>query len=93
MYKRLVRFAGCVALAVVAAGCLSARAESFSGVSVAGGVGVAAGHGRDHIAERVYLGAVGVSVALAGVAPEPSAVALLGLGILGVAAIVRRRTP
>jgi hypothetical protein len=79
MDQRIARFAGCVALAVLAAGLLLVRADGF---------GLAAGH-----AERVHFDGAGVPVVVAGVAPEPSGVALLGLAMLGVAAIVRRRVP
>jgi hypothetical protein len=88
MCQRSVCFACFVALAAIASGPLSARADTLNAITMGGGFGLADGS-RDSIAQQFGPSARETPVATA--VPEPSGIALLGMGMIGAAVIVRRR--
>ena len=91
MSQRSVHFACCVALAAMAWGSLSARADTLNVIATGAGFALAADGSRESIAEQVGSSGRGRPVAVASAVPDPSGIALLGVGMIGAALIVRRR--
>ena len=91
MSQRSVHFAFCVALAAIAWGPLQARADTLNVIAKGGGFALVADGSRESIAQRFGPSGRETPVAVASAVPEPSGIALLGVGMIGAALIVRRR--
>jgi hypothetical protein len=93
MYQRSVGFAFYVALALMVWGPSSAKADTLDSTTLASSFALGGESSRHAIAPQFNPKRTYLPVALAAAAPEPSGIALLGIGMLGAAAIVRRRLP
>ena len=91
MCQRSVCFACCVVLAAIAWGPLSARADTLNAITMGGDFGLAADGSRGSPAQQFGPSARETPVAAAIEVPEPSGIALLGVGMIGAAVIVRRK--